>query len=144
MGSPEKMQHNGGLVMGIKFKNSLGGYDPEMVEKELALINDEFEKENQRLENELSREKEECKELQEELRLITEKVGAIKDTEFQIGNMLLKAHMCSTVSVYESIKRYKSLEKEKIKQLEDYTKRNKEISEEIDRLKESIQRIVNG
>lgn len=134
----------GGEILIMKWKKSLWGYAPQLVEEYIKSLNAEFEKQYEELNDELLRLEEESKDLRNRIKKLEDEIHPIKSIESEIGKRLLKAHLDASYEVYNTIRRYKFMQKEKVQAISDYKPKLDELEEDIKRIMDEIQAAVSG
>lgn len=126
-----------------KFKKSLFGYNPSLVDKEIDRINTEFEEDLSMLMEELKALERQRDEIKSKIEDVHEGIVSIKSVEPEIASILARAHLDASFEIYNSIRKFKLIEKERLQTINEYRARCGELDHEIERTMESVRLIAS-
>lgn len=128
--------------MAKRFKKVLFGCNRTAVEREIEHLNIEFEEEYGMLMEELKRLGAEKEALKQKIEGIDSEIYSVRDIEPEIGKMLAKAHFDVSCELYNSIKKFKLLEKERIQSINEKKIKCSELDTNISLMMDNVQSIA--
>lgn len=126
-----------------KFKKTLFGYNKAAVENEIENINQEFENEYRILVEELGKLEKEQNEIKQKIQDIDGSIASVKSIEPEIGRILAKAHLEASYELFNAVKKFRLIEKDRVQVIAEHRKKIEELDREIEKVMNNVQSIAS-